>query len=361
MTQPLGHRLRSPRSLGWIVILGVAVLAAVVFVVPGRQLGLNWLLAYLCFAALTVFVLRKVAIEPGAWLSRRTVRRTIVALIVLACMALVAVPGSVLGGAILLVLLFIALCDIILGRATDRIAMSPAVGKLDERQHALRDRAHRIAYWLLAGLIAGVVIPAYLVSSGSRAWLMSIMTDGGFLALLALIACLPAMVVAWVEPDRLPPEDTVRGVSWQGSLASAMVVISLVTPLASATGVLFLPIHRPPLVRTAIGTAAAKCALFTDSERVGVWFSAELPLSAEICWNGTTAQESWGLNETDCHLAGGNFVTIRTESCTRRTDPDGTLRFTYAVIVHPALLPFLGRKMEIGVAVGRDGRAVLGQ
>jgi len=56
-----------------------------------------WTLAYLCFAALTVFVLRHVAIEPGSWLSRRTIRRTIVALIVLACVALLAVPGNLLG------------------------------------------------------------------------------------------------------------------------------------------------------------------------------------------------------------------------------------------------------------------------
>jgi hypothetical protein len=358
MTQPHGHPLRSPRSLIWIVTLGVAILAIIVIVVPGRQLGLNWTLAYLCFAALTVFVLRHVAIEPGSWLSRRTIRRTIVALIVLACVALLAVPGNLLGASVLLVLLFIALCDVILGRATDRVAMSPVVGRLDERQHALRDRAHRIAYWILAGLIAGVVIPAYLVSGGSRAWLASTMTDGGLLAMLALIACLPPMVVAWVEPDRLPPEGTAGTVSWQGRMATAMVVISLGTPLAFATGVWFLPIHQSPLVRTAIGSAATKCAMFTRTERIGVWFSAEVPLSAEICWNGTTARESWGLNQSDCHLAAGSFVSFQTESCTRRTDPDGTLRFTYAVIVHPSLLPFLGRRMEIDLAVGPDGRAV---
>ena len=79
----------------------------------------------------------------------------IVLLLLAACWLLLAssIPTSLHGAGIVLLLAVIAL-DLLLGIRTDWLAFVPT-SRLDERQVALRDRAYRLAFRLLA---AGVLL-----------------------------------------------------------------------------------------------------------------------------------------------------------------------------------------------------------
>jgi len=81
----------------------------------------------------------------------------------------------------------------------------------DERDRAVRDRAHRLAYWAL-GAPLGAVIGAGSSFAARRTenGVFSAAVDPGALAalgfvLLVLYATLPLLIIAWTEPD--PMED----------------------------------------------------------------------------------------------------------------------------------------------------------
>lgn len=80
--------------------------------------------------------------------------------------------------------------------------------ELDERQLAVRDRAHHHAYHILGGLLLLTVAYATL-SSGLGLPIPGTYLEGSALVVLVTFVypSLPAAVVAWIGPDPLPEEE----------------------------------------------------------------------------------------------------------------------------------------------------------
>ncbi len=81
----------------------------------------------------------------------------------------------------------------------------------DERERALRDHAHRIAYWTMAGVL-GAVLGAtigYLIKQDPNEPVMRVKdffkleTQVFILSIAAIALGLPTSLIAWLEPDAL--------------------------------------------------------------------------------------------------------------------------------------------------------------
>src|ERR1700716_1146140 len=188
-------------------VTGALILLILGFMLLATLPGFYWITVYAVFVVATVFVVRSVPVEPGVWLGRRIVRRGLVLVTVAVALAFLPMtyvdPNS--GGFLLLLLLVI--CDLALGRATRRIASAPD-WVVDERQEARRNRAHRLAYWMLAVTAGLAVLLTDLVSPDSRRWLGDGIRGGSpMVTFLEFLFFLPAMVLAWLEPDRVTGVD----------------------------------------------------------------------------------------------------------------------------------------------------------
>jgi len=202
------HRVRALLTPTRITAAILCVLVFLGVVLPGSTTG--WLIgAYLALVLVTALVVRGVRQEPGSWLGRRTVRRGVVVLLAAICVALVATPtpssASDSSGIFVLFLLLIVL-NVALGRATQRIASAPDT-YVDERQEAQRNRAHRISYVILAGVVGGTALVADTASSQTRSWLESSLGGGGWIAFAELLFVLPAMVMAFLDKGTLPADE----------------------------------------------------------------------------------------------------------------------------------------------------------
>jgi hypothetical protein len=337
-------------------LLGITLLIVVAVILMSL---LGWVpagFAYLLFVLVTIFTVRSVPVEPGAWLGLRIVRRALVALI-----ALITVDVLFINGLDIPTLIALVLCDFALGRATRRIAGAPDA-ILDERQAIWRDRSYRFAYIILAVAAGGVLAASDFASSGTRQWLANSLQHGGaFISFVQLLAFLPSMVIAWTEPDRITGPDLPRlrqGLVAQ--LAGLLVALCLVIPIILSLSIVFAPIRisRVTHPEAISQTTASNCMYFGAREEVGVGFGATVPLNAVACWNGTTAYESWGLNASDCVIYGSDFATVSTLECRRSTQPDGTLRFTYRARVQSMFLPFITRDVALTLALTKNGKVV---
>jgi hypothetical protein len=304
-----------------------------------------------------VRVVRGLPVEPGIWLGRRIVRRALVLLIALICLDFALGP-QLLSGAGAVLFLLLVLCDVALGRATSRITSAPEEA-LDERQEALRNRAFRISYATFVLVVGGGVFSAYTFSLDSRAFLASRIGGGAILVFLQLLFFLPAMTVAWLAPDRLrdepaPPSTHRR----RERLAVAMVAAAILVPLALSLAIVVLPVRTVAAIQPSDSGTSASCRYFHAENQVGLVFQADQPLNAVACSDGTRAYEEWGLNESDCLPSAAVLVELVTTGCSRATDPDGTLRFTYSARARSVLLPFLTRDVTLSLALSRDGRVL---
>jgi hypothetical protein len=324
--------------------------------------GLVWgLLLYLAFGLATAAVLRGVRREPGSWLGRRAVRRGLVVALAANCAALLfesARPPEEASGPVVFLVVLLVLLNVALGRATQRVATAPDE-IVDERQEGLRNRAHRIAYWLFALLVGGTILGAQVAGPQSRAWLGRGLGTGA-IAILELMLVLPTMVLAWLEPDHLVPEEKAAP-DLRARLGLAMLALAIVAPFLLSLGVFILPPLTVSSVSELAGASAPgrdACLELMAERRVGGGVAAALPAHAAVCWNGRNAYEAWGLNESDCLTSSGSLTTVTTERCSRTTGPDGTLHFTYTALVRPVLLPFWGREVTVSLVVDRNGHVL---
>ena len=312
--------------------------------------------AYALFVAFTIRTVRRLPVEPGIWLGRRAVRRGLVALIALVCLDF-AIGPALLSGAGALLFLLLVLCDVALGRATSRIA-SAREDAVDERQEALRNRAFRAAYAVFALAIGGSVLIAYVWSPDSRAWMATRLSGGAILVFLQLLFFLPAMTVAWMEPDRLGDEPApARARRGLERLAMGMVGAAVLLPIVLSLTLLG-PFRTVEHVEPIVGMPHGSCQYFHAEKQVGILFGATQALNAVACSDGIRAEEAWGLNSSDCLPSSAVFVEVLSTRCSRTTDSNGTLRFVYSARVRSSLLPFLSRDMVLNLELARDGRVV---
>jgi hypothetical protein len=313
---------------------------------------------YFAFIVVTILVVRSVPVHPGRFLSRRLVRRGLVAFIAVAALLVTVSPNSPNGvGIVPLLTMVLALGFVLLGRATQRVASAPD-SAVDERQEALRNQAHRLAYGIFAILAGSTVLVAYTAGPDSRTWLGNSLQGGGpFTTFFLLLFFLPAMVLAWLEPDRVSGEDLPKlGTIPRARLAIGMVATALLLPILLSIALPFAPIRVTTTVRAETSqTEGTSCKYFDARARAGLGFGAVIPLSAVACWDGHKAFEDWGLNSSDCHLGSSEMASVETLSCSRTTDDAGTLRYVYKARVRSAVLPFLTKDVVMTLVLARDG------
>jgi hypothetical protein len=333
-------------------------------------------LAYLVLVGITMVVISGVRKEPGSWLGRRSVRRGLVALLAAVCIGQLATPpptysattGESSTGPLLALFMFMILLNIALGRATRRVASAPEA-LIDEREEALRNRACRIAYFVLVVTVAAVLLVADLAGEQSRTWLGNTVSWSGWLVFGELLFILPTMVLAFIEPDRVarePGEVHDRPTARQRA-AAALLLISFGTPVVLSVALAVLP----PSVSTSsngsiVMTTSASgitaplndCRHFQADVTVGHGIQAEIPINALACWNGTRATASYGMAKSDCNQGDSVAAVVTTLACSSTTLPDGTLTFTYRALVSSSLLPFLGRTVTVEVSIDKNGHVL---
>lgn len=345
-----------------VVVALVLVLAGLFLLASIAVFGASWL--YLVYLLVTVFVVRSVAVEPGRWLGLRVVRRGLVAITALIALDFLAISAQnmrFVGAALVLLL---ALCDLALGRATRRIATAD-LDHLDERQEFLRNRAHRIAYVIFGVSLGLVVLVTDLASPSTRQWLSDVVGGGGVVTFIQLLFFLPTMVIAWIEPDRIPDEDASRlRRNPRARVAYGMVAVALALPIVFALSLAVAPVRtstltdqQPDLVGQN-GINAGKCEYFQAVDQVGIGFGAAIPISAVACWNGRIAFEEWGLNDSDCHAAATVLVIESIRECSRYTDGAGSLHFVYRTTVSSSILPFISRDLLMTLVLSKNGKVV---
>ena len=353
-------RLPSPFFTVNRVLTGLIVALVGFFVLLAAPFGA--IPFYLGLLVVTVFVVRSVPVQPGTWLSRQRVRR---GLVVLTAALTASFLTPVFSGS-LVTLILLGLCDLALGRATQRIGSAES-HQLDERQEAIRNRAHWIAYPILAVSVATTMIVAEAATPATRQWLGAVFQGSGAgTAFIELLFFLPAMVIAWLEPDRLVSADAPRAThGFRARLAGGMVGLCVLLPFALALTAFVLPVRtssyiEPQGAYTAQGstTPSGQCSYFGARKQVGYGFTAYLPLSAVACWDGSKAFEDWGMNDSDCLLSSTSLISVTPIVCSRTTDSQGTLRFSYGSRVTSPLIPFAHRDVELTIAVTKDGKVV---
>jgi len=74
---------------------------------------------------------------------------------------------------------------------------------IDERMNAVRDRQYRVAYTLLSGGMATILLVMWMAADAARvAWPpQAHHLESVFWALMFSAICLPSMLVAWTEPE----------------------------------------------------------------------------------------------------------------------------------------------------------------
>jgi hypothetical protein len=325
-----------------------------------------FLFGYLVLVLMTCVMLRMTRRVPGSWLGRRSVRRALVALIAATCVALMASPSytGVRAPApsddLALFLLLIVL-NVSLGTATQRVATAPDT-TVDERQEAMRNRAHRIAYTIFAVVVGGTVVVADVASQQTRSWLGSTVGGGGLIMFLELLFVLPAMVMAFLEPGyqavdvREPDGDRPHG--GRTRTAMALLALTVAIPVVLSLAVAVLPLSTSTTLAATTdgsGSGATACREFYASRNVGLGIQATLPFHARVCWNGKRAFETFGMNSTDCEQSSSALTTTTTTQCARTTAADGTLAFTYRTDVAPSLMPFVHREVTLRLVIDRNG------
>lgn len=145
---------------------------------------------------------------PWERLTSRTGRRWLVCGLVVACAALVTMAAAGGKGPLAFVLIgAILAADVVLLWVTRRVAELPERA-IDERQVAIRNRAHRLAYRIVNhAVLWPVALAVVLASFGDpNHWLAHLggnteMLTAAGTAICQLVCFLPTMILACTEPD----------------------------------------------------------------------------------------------------------------------------------------------------------------
>jgi hypothetical protein len=324
------------------------------------------LFGYLVLVLVTCVMLRMTRRMPGAWLGRRWVRRALVALVAATCVGLMASPSytgvrdPAPSDELALFLLLIVL-NVSLGTATQRVATALDT-TVDERQEAMRNRAHRIAYAIFAVVVGGTVVVADVASEQTRSWLGSTAGGGGVIVFLELLFVLPAMVMAFLEPgyQAVAVRELEGDLPHGGRTRTAMALLTLTVaiPVVLSLAIAVLPPSTSSTLAATTdgsGSGATSCREFYANSHVGLGIEATIPLHSMVCWNGKRAFEAFGMNNSDCLGGSSVLTTVTTTQCTRTTAADGTLAFTFRADVASSLIPFVHRDVTLRLVIDGNG------
>jgi hypothetical protein len=290
-------------------------------------------------------------------LRRRTIRRLLVVPIALiaAIMALSTEVGPVPEAITPWCLVALVLLDLALGRATGRVAAA-ADSAVDEREEQLRNRVHRHSYFMFGLLLGGGILVASCASFATRHWIWDAFHGGLPFALAQVMFFLPAMTLAWQEPDSTVPDPPARPVSRRGAAATAMVGVAVLVPLVLSASIALAPVR---LVSTSSVTPSSKpgeqCVTVHSRLTVGWAIGAVIPVDGLACADGTRAYEEYGFNKSDCHPSTTDGAIVTTLRCSRVNGSDGAMSFTYSARVESALVPFIRREVTVRTVVDRNG------
>ena len=313
----------------------------------------------------------------------------IVLLLLAACWLLLAssIPTSLHGAGIVLLLAMIAL-DLVLGVMTDWLAFLPT-SRLDERQAALRNRAYRLGFRLLAAavllMVPLAILGAALATSNGQS--INAVPDAiiprHLAAFLQLLIAGPTAVIAWLQEDR----EATGSRSWMRRwwflllaplLAGAWFVAGQVLPAQTYTT------HGMSGAFSAFG---ATCDHYAAEKSIAGGLAGATRFKVEVCWDGRNA---WAFGDPSLHTptnlmpapvpadqlltpysmptlpdltsctpadADMDFVTI-TERCAQEIGPDGTMHLTLQGRVSPLPGGVGARDVQIQLVVARDGRVL---
>jgi len=320
--------------------------------------------------------------------SRRWSTSRIGVLLLAACWLLLAssLPASLHGTGIVIVLAILAL-DLALGVMTDWLAFL-TTSRLDERQAALRDRAYRVAFRLVAvGVLLMLVLTIIgAIAAGDNLQNVNAVPDAisarHLLAFLELLLVAPTAVIAWLEAGESGSEPHRLEAWWP------LVLV----PLLAATWFVVVQVLPAQVVTTRgmngmFEASGASCDHFAAEKSVAGGLGGTARLKVEVCWDG---QHAWAFGDPSLHTpmdivpspvpAGelvsplsmpslrdltscaprdpdSDFVNV-SEWCTQQIGADGTMRLT----VHGRFSPLPGnvasRDVQIQLVVSRDGKVL---
>jgi len=312
-----------------------------------------------------------------------------VLLLLVACWLLLAssIPTSLHGAGIVLLLAVIAL-DLVLGVMTDWLAFLPT-SRLDERQAALRNRAYRLGFRLLAAgvllMVPFAIFGAALATSNMQSInaVPDAITPRHLAAFLELLIVGPTAIIAWLQRDDEITSALARPRGWWSLLtvpllAGLWFVAGQVLPAQTYTG------HGMNGSFQAFG---ATCDHYAAEKSVAGGFAGATRLKVEVCWDGRNA---WAFGDPSLHTPinlmpapvpadqlltpysmptlpdltsctpsdpDRDFVAV-SESCTEEIDANGTMRLTVRGRVSPLPGGAGSREVQIRLVVTRDGQVV---
>jgi hypothetical protein len=295
-------------------------------------------------------------------------------------------PASLHQTGIVIVLVLIAL-DLALGVSTDWLALRPT-SRLDERQAALRDRAYRVAFRLVAvGVLLMVVFTIVgAIAAANNLQNLNAVPDAisprHLVAFLELLLVAPTLVIAWLQDGESGSELRHLQAWWP----------LLLVPLLAATWFVAVQVLPAQLVTVRgmsgmFEASGASCDHFSAEKSVAGGLGGTARLKVEVCWDG---QHAWAYGDPSLHTPmdivptpvpahelvsplsmpslrdltscaprdpDNDFVNV-SESCTQQIGADGTMRLT----VHGrfSLLPggLASRDVQIQLVVSRDGKVL---
>jgi hypothetical protein len=312
----------------------------------------------------------------------------VVLLLLAACWLLLAssIPTSLHGAGIVLLLAVIAL-DLVLGVMTDWLAFLPT-SRLDERQAALRDRAYRLGFRLLA---AGVLVMVPLAIFGavlatSNMQIINAVPDAitarHLAAFLELMIIGPTAVIAWLQEDEATGrQGRIRG--WW-----SLVLVPLLAGVWFVAGeVLPAQTYTTHGMSGTFSAFGATCDHYAAEKSIAGGLAGATRFKVEVCWDG---RNSWAFGDPSLHTptnlmpapvpadqlltpysmptlldltscapadADMDFVTI-TERCAQEIGPDGTMHLTLQGRVSPLPGGVGARDVQIQLVVARDGKVL---
>ena len=290
-------------------------------------------------------------------------------------------PESLNGTGALVIIALFAL-DVLLAITTGWVAFTPG-SRLDEREAALRDRAYRIAFRLVAvGIVlmfALTVVGGIIAGNSSMIRVSAIVPDGfngrTIAAVIELLGMLPTAVIAWLQTSEMD-FGLLTPVRWLPFLGVPLLALGwgaliAVGPAQSITQV--------GSNNTGFSELNASCEHYAAQQRVGLGFGGAARLGAEVCWNGLKA---WVVGDPNLTPPGAGLpdeakfvprfsdlfsctpypgdsdLAAVSEQCTEQIDNLGTMRLIMRSKISPLPGGIGARQLRMELVVDHWGRLV---